>query len=75
MHDSLVVNSWVGVHEGCNMVYKLHGEEGVYLTLTGNADQPFELFFETEALRQFGTLVNAALTELDSAATQKAASS
>jgi hypothetical protein len=72
MHSTLVVNSWVGIHEGCDMAYRLHNDEGVYVTLSGTTNEPFELFIEKEALRQFGALVGTALAELDSGVAQGA---
>jgi hypothetical protein len=72
MHGTLVVNSWVGIHEGCEITYNLNGSSGVYVSVSGKAD-PFEFFFEAEALRQFLALGGKALTEIDALAAQEQA--
>lgn len=63
MHDTLVVNSWVGIHEGCDINFRVHGSDDVYVTLSGGA-VPFEFFFEAKTLRQFIELGGEALSEM-----------
>ncbi len=63
MYGTLVVNSWVGIHEGCDITYNLSGSDGVYVTVSGKA-QPFEFFFDVAALRKFVELGGKALTEM-----------
>jgi hypothetical protein len=72
MYGTLVINSWVSIHEGCEIKYNLNGSGGTYVTVSGNGD-PFEFFFETEALRQFLEVGGTALTELDTLAAQEEA--
>ncbi len=64
MYGTLVVNSWVGIHEGCDITYNVNGTDGVYVTVSGNA-QPFEFFFDVAALRKFVELGGEALAEMD----------
>jgi hypothetical protein len=63
MRGNLVVNSWVGIHEGCDITYRVDGDDGVYVTVSGHAE-PFEFFFEAAALRDFITRGTEALAEL-----------
>lgn len=63
MHANLVVNSWVGIHEGCAITYRVDGSDGVYVTVSGHGE-PFEFFFEAPALREFVTRGQEALAEL-----------
>lgn len=37
MYGTLVVNSWVGIHEGCDITYSVNGSNGVYVTASGKA--------------------------------------
>jgi len=63
MHANLVVNSWVGIREGCDITYRVDEPDGVYLTVSGHSE-PFEFFFDAVALRDFVTRGNEALAEL-----------
>jgi hypothetical protein len=54
MQSNLVVNAWVGMHDGC-------------VTVTGNDDPSFEFYFQREALARFvegGGEALAAMTRL-----------
>jgi len=64
MYGTLVVNSWVGIHDGCDITYNVHGSDDVYVTISGEA-QPFEFFFQADALRKFVELGGKALAEID----------
>lgn len=63
MQGTLVVNSWVGIHEGCDINFRVNSTDDVYVTVTGDAD-PFELFFQANTLRQFIELGGEALAEM-----------
>lgn len=69
MYGTLVVNSWVGIHEGCDIAYNVHGSDDVYVTVRGTA-QPFEFFFQADALRKFVELGGKALAEMEALATE-----
>lgn len=72
MYGTLVVNSWVGIHEGCDIKYSVNGSDGVHVTASGKA-QPFEFFFDFEALRKFVELGGKALAEMEVLANQEEA--
>jgi hypothetical protein len=72
MHGTLVVNSWVGIHEGCKITCSVNGSDSVYVTVNGKA-QPFEFFFQAEALRQFIEHGVKALAEMDALAAKEEA--
>jgi hypothetical protein len=72
MYGTLVVNSWVGIHEGCEITHSVSGSEGTHFVVGGQA-QPFEFFFQTEALRQFVELGVKALAEMDAVAAKEEA--
>lgn len=72
MHGTLIVNSWVGIHEGCEITYKVNGSDSVYVIVDGKA-QPFEFFFQAEALRQFIERGVKALADMDALAAKEEA--
>lgn len=72
MFGTLVVNSWVGIHEGCGITCDVQGGNAVFVTVSGE-DQPFEFFFEAEALRAFLEQGTRALAEMDRLAEQEEA--
>ena len=63
MHGTLVVNSWVGIHQGCDITFRVNTSEDVYVTVSGGA-APFEFFFEETSLRQFIELGTEALAKM-----------
>ena len=67
MYGTLIVNSWVGIHEGCDITYNVNGSDDVHVTVSGKA-QPFEFFFQADALRKFVELGGKALAEIDALA-------
>lgn len=69
MHGTLVVNSWVGIHEGCDIDFRVNTSEDVYVTVSDGA-APFEFFFEETALRQFIELGSEALAKMAALAEQ-----
>jgi len=71
MYGTLVVNSWVGIHEGCDITYSVNGSDGVYVVVSGKA-MPFEFFFDCEALREFLAQGGKALAEMDVMAEREA---
>jgi hypothetical protein len=64
MYDTLIVNSWVGIHEGCDITFNVQGSDAVYATVSGKS-QPFEFFFQVESLRTFLEHGSKALAEMD----------
>jgi hypothetical protein len=72
MHGTLIVNSWVSIHEGCEITYSVSGSDGTHFTAGGKA-QPFEFFFQAAALRQFIELGVKALAEMDALAAKEEA--
>lgn len=72
MYGTLVVNSWVGIHEGCDITYNVQGSDAVYVTVSAKA-QPFEFFFDAEALRTFLEQGSQAMAKMDTLAEQEAA--
>jgi hypothetical protein len=64
MYGTLVVNSWVSIHEGCEITYSVDGSDGAHFT-AGDTTQPFEFFLQAEALRQFVEQGTRALAEMD----------
>lgn len=70
MYGTLIVNSWVGIHEGCDITYHVSGSDDVHVMVSGKA-QPFEFFFQAEALRKFVELGGRALVEMDALAEQE----
>lgn len=71
-YGTLVVNSWVNIHEGCEITYSVNGSDGACFA-AGGKTQPFEFFFQAEALRQFLTLGVTALAEMDAQADKEEA--
>ncbi|MGH3761636.1 hypothetical protein [Actinophytocola sp.] len=72
MYGNLVVNSWVGIHEGCDISYSVNGSDDVYFTASGKS-QPFEFFFNFASLRDFIELGGKALAEMSALAEQEEA--
>jgi uncharacterized Fe-S cluster-containing radical SAM superfamily protein len=72
MHGTLIVNSWVSIHEGCEITYSVNGSEGTSFTASSKT-QPFEFFFQAEALRQFIAHGTKALAEMDALAAKEEA--
>jgi hypothetical protein len=72
MYSTLIVNSWVGIHEDCDITYNVNGSDGTYFTASGKA-QPFEFFFQADALRKFVELGSKALAEMDALAAKEEA--
>lgn len=64
MYGTLIVNSWVGIHEGCDITFNVQGSDAVYATVSGKS-QPFEFFFQVESLRTFLEQGGQALAEMD----------
>jgi hypothetical protein len=71
-YGTLVVNSWVSIHEGCDITYSVNGSDGTHFT-AGDKAHPFEFFFQAEALRQFIELGVKALAEMDALAAKEEA--
>jgi hypothetical protein len=71
MYGTLVVNSWVGIHDGCQIDFNVNGSGGTFVTVTGKTE-PFELFFGSESLRAFLDQGRKALAEMDALAEQEA---
>ena len=72
MYGTLVVNSWVDIHEGCDITYSVNDSDSMHFTASGTA-QPFEFFFQTNALRQFIEQGIKALAEMDALAAKEEA--
>jgi len=68
--DKLIVRAWVDVRAGCDITYKVHDSEGVYVTLDGESE-PFELFFDIKALRDFLVRGGEALAEMEALAAEE----
>lgn len=60
----VIVHSWVEVTRGCEFRYNTRQGNGASFTIDGKPE-PFEIFFDTEALRRFVECGTAALAELD----------
>lgn len=67
----LVVNSWVDIRKGCDYTYSICDGENVYFAVSGDGQQPFEVVFDSDALREFLEHGGRALAELEIAATLK----
>jgi hypothetical protein len=67
MSDKIIINSWVGIHEGCDLTYSVNGSDGVFF-MAGDTAQPFEFFFDFAALQTFVGLGGKALTEMSARA-------
>lgn len=65
MRDSLVVNAWVGVQDGCEITCTTEGKHGAYFTVRSADAPPFEFSFAVGALRQFLAVGTQALSDLD----------
>lgn len=72
MHGTLIVNSWVSIHEGCDITYSVEGSDNAHFT-AGDKAQPFEFFFQAEALRKFIEQGVKALAEMDALADKEEA--
>lgn len=68
-YGKLIFNAWVGIHDGCDMTYKVNGGDGVCVTVNDKTQPPLEFFFAADALRQFVALCGAALAEMDAQST------
>ena len=64
-YGNLDVNSWVGIHNGCDFTCKVHDSDGVNITVSGKQLKPFEFFIEPDALRTLLERAGTALAELD----------
>lgn len=64
MRSNLVVNAWVGMHDGCEISYNVRTGDDVYVTVTGNDDPSFEFYFQREALARFVEGGGEALAEM-----------
>lgn len=64
MHGTLVVNSWVSIHDGCEITYNVNDSDSAQFTVSGTA-QSFEFFCQAEALRRFIEQGVTALAEMD----------
>jgi hypothetical protein len=66
MFETLRLNSWVNVSEGCAMRCSVSDTDSAYFVLgTGATEFEFEFAFDAEALRGFITLATQALEEMD----------
>ncbi len=65
MRDTLVVNAWVGVQDGCEITCTTEGKHGAYFTVRSADAPPFEFSFAAAALRQFLAVGGKALADLD----------
>jgi hypothetical protein len=72
MHGTLIVNSWVSIHEGCDFAYKVDSSDNAHFTV-GDKTQQFEFFFQAEALRTFVEQGSKALAEMDALAAKEEA--
>jgi len=72
MYGTLIINSSVAIHEGCDIAYNVQGSDDVFVNVSGET-QPFELYFQSDALRTFLALGNAALAEMDALADREEA--
>lgn len=73
MYGTLVVNAWAGIHEGCDVTYNVEGSDDVYVTVSGQKQQPFEFYFQAAALRTFLERGGAALAEMNAIAAREEA--
>lgn len=74
MRDTLVVNAWVGVQDGCEITCKTEGKHGAYFTVRSADAPPFEFSFAAGALRQFLAVGGKALADLDALNATRSAS-
>jgi hypothetical protein len=72
MYGTLVVNSWVSIHDGCDITSHVSGSDDVHFNVEGKG-QPFELYFQADALRQFLEAGSQALAAMDAIAAQEEA--
>lgn len=75
MRDTLVVNAWVGVQDGCEIICKTEGKHGAYFTVRSADAPPFEFSFAAGALRQFLAVRGKAQADLDELSKQRRAHS
>ena len=71
--DTLVIGSWVSLHEGCQISSDVGGSDAALLTLRGSGQQPFELHCQAVPLRQLVEAGTHALAEMDALAVQEGA--
>jgi hypothetical protein len=73
MPDTLTIGAWISLHEGCEISSDVGGSNVGLLTVRGAGQQPFELYFRAESLRQFLEVGTRALAEMDALAAQEEA--
>lgn len=71
--DTLVIGSWVSLHDGCDISGDVGGSDAAMLTVRGTGGQPFELHFQAETLRQFVAVAAQTLAAMDALAIQEGA--
>lgn len=73
MYGTFAVNAWADIHEGCQVTYRVRGSNDAYLTVSDRKQQPFEIYFKGDALRQFVEQGGRALAEMDELAAREEA--
>lgn len=70
-YGTLIVTTWFGIHEGCEIKYTVDGSDSANFVVSGEG-QPFEFYLEVESLRQFTEHATTALAEMDALADKEA---
>jgi hypothetical protein len=71
--NTLIIGSWVSLHDGCDITSDVGSSDAALLTLRGSGQQPFELHCQTEPLRRLVEAGRQALAEMDAIAVQEGA--
>jgi hypothetical protein len=61
------------VHDGSDVTYRIDSGDDVYLTLSGTQGQPFDLYFNRGALRNFLTQGTEALARMETLVAEQGA--
>jgi hypothetical protein len=64
MSDTPKIGTWAAVDEGCPISYKVSNDDEIDF-MFGDVPRYFEFAFDLAALRQFVTLANKALQEIE----------
>jgi hypothetical protein len=73
MPDTLTIGAWISLHEGCEISSDVGGSNVGMMTVRGAGQQPFELYFRAEPLRQLLEVGTRTLAEMDALAAQEEA--
>lgn len=64
MYANLITNSWVSIRDGCQLRYRVNDDDSVDFMIR-DGSQVVEFEYAAGILREFVTLANGALAEMD----------